>query len=525
MASVKDYTFTGYGVVSSGSSVKMFMGTDQQFFLGGKNAMTIGTANTFTAGIKTDVMVGPAVSMGIAFSGWDATKGVGFQSGHLTAKYDFSTNKSFAFQIAEEGSSNYVTQSKFICEKGFQAVGGFQPTGQLIYSAYKSTISSMGKVVAVTNFLMAIQQIAQTLESPELKKEETLTGARALWAQILPGVVAGTSAGVITGAAIYAAIQRETNFKTLIHPQSVIDLTKTSVFLGALGNGWDPTQQDGASLTLAKGKATLGARTIGLDESAEPYTEKFNEFKSKPTSALAIDSKTVISYASASISIAAGSAIGSDPMAQTVKKARTAFDASVDTAAKLADAAFDLAMKPIIVGYEEAQRQVALKARENSLLGSKPAIIAAHTAYQAALKYHEINPSLFLSAGSKSKSLLSKIEATAPNFNVIAPNISLATNSPKTPATRGLFVTTLPTTSIELVQSPVSKISIDTTGSIALNVNPTTSMNLKPTGIAIKLGANSISMNPMGATIKAGGTKIELSFGSVRVGNSLKVMG
>ena len=65
---------------------------------------------------------------------------------------------------------------------------------------------------------MSIQQIAQTLESPELKKEEKLTGARALWAQILPGVVAGTSAGVITGAAIYAAIQRETNFKTLIHP-------------------------------------------------------------------------------------------------------------------------------------------------------------------------------------------------------------------------------------------------------------------------------------------------------------------
>jgi len=111
------------------------------------------------------------------------------------------------------------------------------------------------------------------------------------------------------------------------------------------------------------------------------------------------------------------------------------------------------------------------------------------------------------------------------SFSAIAPSISLATNNPKTPATRGLFITTVPTPGIELVQSPTSKISMDTTGSIALNVNPTTSMNLKPTGIAIKLGANSISMNPMGATIKAGGTKIELSFGSVRVGNSLKVMG
>jgi len=525
-ASLTDYTFTGYGVVSRGSSVKMFMGTDQQFFLGGKNAMTIGTSNTFTAGIKTDVMVGPAVSMGIAFSGWDATKGVGFQSGHLTAKYDFSSNKAFAFQIAEEGSSNYVTQSKFICEKGFQAVGGFQPAGQLIYSAYKSTISSMGKVVAVTNFLMSIQQIAQTLESPELKKGETLTGARELWAQILPGVVAGTSAGVITGAAIYAAIQRETNFKTLIHPQSVIDLTKSSVFLGALGNGLNPSQQDGASLTLTKGKATLGSRMIGLGDLYTPYTEKFDGFNTKPTAAIEIDPNEIRSYANY-MSIAAGGIESSDPAAVAVQKARKAHDLAIKKAKDLSEEAYKAIKIPLgfaarlVPGAEDAQEAAAVAARDRVLDAGTPAILTARAALETALAYYKVNPSLFLSAGSATGVSLSKIEARAPNFNVISPSISLS----DTPIPlRGLFVKKLPP-SIELVQSPASKISMDTTGSIALNVNPTTSMTLRPTGIVIKLGVTSINMGAVVTTINSGGTKIKLAMGQVMVGNGLKVIG
>jgi hypothetical protein len=53
----EDYKFTGYGVISGGSSVKMFLGADQQFFMGGKNAMNIGTSNTFTAGLKAEDII------------------------------------------------------------------------------------------------------------------------------------------------------------------------------------------------------------------------------------------------------------------------------------------------------------------------------------------------------------------------------------------------------------------------------------------------------------------------------------
>ena len=525
-ASVSDYTFTGYGVVSRGSSVKMFMGTDQQFFLGGKNAMTIGTSNTFTAGIKTDVMVGPAVSMGIAFSGWNATAGVGLQSGHLTAKYDFSTNKTFSFQIAEEGSSNYVTQSKFICEKGFQAVGGFQKVGHGIYSAYKATIASMGKVVAVTNFLMSIQQIAQTLESPELKKGETLTGARALWAQILPGVVAGTSAGVITGAAIYAAIQRETKFKTKIHPQSVIDLKKTSVFLGALGDTTVATQLGGASLLLKGGKATLGARKVTPLLQA-PYAKDFDNFDAPPTAALEIDATTIKSAADHMISIAAGAQQGFDPIKKTVDTAQK----TLEELQKKADEAAGKIYAGLMIGpffndaQEAAQGLVATASKDAVLAAAQPGILAAQAALEAAKAFYTTNPSLFLSAGGAAAVSLSKIEATSPNFNVISPSISLATNSPKTPATRGLFVTTVPKPSIELVQSPVSKISMDATGSIALTANPSVSLKLKPDSIVIQLGANTLTISAMATTMKSGSTKIECSMGMVKVGSALKIMG
>lgn len=506
-ASVSDYTFTGYGVVSRGSSVKMFMGTDQQFFLGGKNAMTIGTSNTFTSGIKTDVMVGPAVSMNIGFQDWK-TAGT-FQLGHLTAKYDFSTNKTFAFQIAPEGSSNYVTQSKFICEKGFQAVGGFQPLGQTVYSAYKVALSRMGTLVAVTNFLMSIQQIAQTLESPELKKGETLTGARALWAQILPGVVAGTSAGVITGAAIYAAIQRETNFKTLIHPQSVIDLTSSGVFLGALGNATKPTDQNGASLSLTGGKATLGARKISPIEATlqRPYWTKFNGFKTEPTAALEIQHHKVQSYGS-KIVIAAGGGADPDPVAEAKALAATAAQTARD--AVLNNPANNL-LDPVARGL------LADTAAETAMTPLLPAILAAQAAVTAAeIGPAKLNPSLDLSAKGGP---LSKIEATAPNFNVISSSISLS----DTPIPlRGLFVKK---PSIQLVQSVATKISMDATGSIALTANPSVSLKLKPDSIVVQMGANTLTLSAVATTMKSGSTKIECSMGMVKVGSALKIMG
>jgi hypothetical protein len=131
---------------------------------------------------------------------------------------------------------------------------------------------------------------------------------------------------------------------------------------------------------------------------------------------------------------------------------------------------------------------------------------------------------LFLSAGGASAVSLSKIEATSPNFNVISPSISLATNSPKTPATRGLFVTTVPP-SIELVQSPTSKISFNKFGEIALSVSPAISINLKLGSVNVAVGTSSINMGTTATTINSGGTKIQLAFGQVMVGSGLKVIG
>ena len=160
-----DYKFTGYGIMSKGSSVKMFEGTDQQLFLGGKNAQMVGISNTFTFGVKSDVMVGASVNLG--FSPFEWENPLSNLTGHATAKYDFSSNKNFAFQISPEGSSNYVTQSKFNCEKGFQAVGGFQTFGGSVYSSYKSALYYMGLVVALTNLVSSLAIVYKTFPEPE----------------------------------------------------------------------------------------------------------------------------------------------------------------------------------------------------------------------------------------------------------------------------------------------------------------------------------------------------------------------
>ena len=535
MAALSDYKFTGYGIISQGSSVKMFMGIDQQFFLGGKNAMSIGTSNTFTAGIKADVMVGPAVSMSLG-PDWNKTVGdkatggifgSALQWGHLLAKYDFSTNKNFAFHIAHEGSSNYVTQSKFMCTTGFVAVGGFQPAGEAVYKTYTNTIHGMGKWAALTNFLMAFTQIAQTIEAPAPKDEKDKgelkdDNTRQLWAKIIPGVVAGASSSFILSQAILAAIERESNFKSFLHPQSVIDLTKTSVFLGALGNGLDPTQTDGASLTLAKGKATLGSRTISFDDYLKPYADKFDSFKSKPTAALAVDPNEIRSYANF-MSIAAGGIESSNPAAVALQNARKAYDKSISAAKTAGEVAYKGLTEPLIKSTEAAQVAAGEAAREAALKTAMPAILTARAALITALSYYKANPTLFLSAGSDVGSALSKIEATAPNFNVIAPNISLAANS--TPASRGVFFKSFPKPSIEIVQATTNKIVMDMTGSISLTANPNVSLKLKPDSIVVQMGANTLTLSAIATTMKSGSTKIECSMGMVKVGSALKIMG
>jgi len=532
MAAATDYKFTGYGIISKGSSVKMFEGTDQQFFLGGKNALTVGVSNTFTVGIKSDVMVGASISMGMA--PWDWDKPGGLQTGHLTAKYDFSTNKSFAFQIAPEGSSNYLTQSKFNCELGFQAVGGFQPGGKLIYEAYKTVISRMGKLIALTNLVSSLAVVYTTLDAPaptegdkgELKNDL----ARQNFAKTSAWAATGASTGVATMAAIYAAFQREKSFKPKIHPQSVIDLTKTSVFLGAIGNSMLPSERYGAGLMLKAGKASLNSRAIneiGFDEAREPFADKtFNDFKSKPTAAVEVDPREIRSYADF-IGISAGRVDSTDPFVLSLQKARDAYETSFKTVQDLAKKAYegakvDLGLLAYVPGVEEAQEEKAVIAKEAALASGAFTIYSFRVLLEKALAYHKINPSLYLSAGTKTGSLLSKIEAEAPNFNVIASN-SISLSDTRAPL-RGLFIKNKPSTSIKLVNTPVTQeISMAADGTtLKFGVSE---IQLKPAEIVIENGLGSLSVKPTGLTFKAGAVTVQITPYIAKFGSGLKIIG
>ncbi len=530
-----DYKVSGYGIISAGSSMKLFMGTDQQFFLGGKNAMNIGTSNTFTAGLKADVMLGPAITMNLGPKWVNDTKVVAAnakQLGHYFAKYDFSSNKTFAFQIAHEGSSTYTTQSKFFCRTGFLAVGGFQKTGDTAFEIYTQAIDKLGMWAAFTNFAMAAIQIVQTSEAPSTKDAKgdlADNHTRQMFAKLTPAVFAAASAFIIGRQAILAALQREGNFKSLLHPQSVIDLGKTSVFLGAVGDTLQANQRDGASLKLADGRATLGVRRLTILNKANaanlvpfgtPYTEKFTDFNDVPTAALEIDSKTVTSYASR-ISIAAGAEIGTDPMSRQWEAANKALQSALKASKAAGDKAYDIIFKNIFfAGTDEERGKAASIARDKALLAAAPAIATAITAYTAALAYVESNPTLYLTAGSKTKSPLAKIEAEAPNFNVISPSISLSDT--RVPL-RGLFVKKIPQ-SIKLVNTPVSHdISMDSTGTtLKFGVSE---IQLKPTEIVIQNGLGSLSVKPTGLTLKVGPVSVQITPYVQKWGSGLKIIG
>jgi len=527
MAKVDDYKFTGYGIISTGSSVKMFMGTDQQFFLGGKNNMMVGLSNAFTFGSKYDVMVGPSISMGILpFKKWDTAGTI--QRGHFVAKYDFSTNKNFAFQIAPEGSSNYVTQSKFNCEEGFQAVAGFQLVGDNLYDAYKATLTKMGTVVALSNLVSSLAVFANTLEAPappadgkgDLKGDTTrqaLAGAAAFAANV-------SATGFATYAAISAAIQRETSFKKWIHPQSVIDLKPTHVFLGAMG-GITKMQTRGTSLVLKDGIATLGAfdNKLGYPSYAtpggkKPYKEKFNDFEDPPTTSLSMDPTSMASSATHAILIEAGERRFLDPALNTLMKLKKASKKLQDESTKAATEAYDLVMQTPNMD-PSLQAALAKQHKENVENLAMPGIRAALAAEVPAEAFYLANPSLFLSAGTKT-SLLSAIKANAPNFNVIADSISLSDTDP---SIRGLFVKKLPP-SIKLVNTPVThEIRMDAGGTtLTFGVSE---IQLKPTEIVIKNGTGSISVTPTEVVITAGTQKVGIGAAFVKIGRGLKVIG
>ena len=527
MAKVTDYQFTGYGIISRGSSVKMFMGTDQQFFLGGKNNMMVGLSNTFTFGMKSDVMVGPSISMGLAPWNWD--KPGGLQTGHFTAKYDFSTNKNFAFQIAPEGSSNYVTQSKFNCDEGFQAVAGFQPVGENLYDAYKATLTKMGTVVALTNLVSSLAVFANTLEAPAPPKDDKGELKNDTTRQYLAAAAAyaanAASTGVATYAAISAAIQRETSFKKWIHPQSVIDLQPTHVFLGAMGN-ITLGQTSGTSLVLKDGRATLGAfnaiagyPSYAVPKGKKPYKDKFTDFEDPPTTWVSIDPSSIANSATHAILIEAGDRQFLDPALNTLMMLKKASKELQDKTTKAAEKAYDLAME---TPNPDQILRVALakQAQEAVELLALPFIKAAQSAEMSAEAVYLANPSLYLSAGTQT-SMLSAIKAKSPNFNVIANSISLSdTDIP----IRGLFVKQLPTPSIELVNTPVTHEISMAAGGTTLKFG-VSEIQLKPAEIVIENGLGSISVKPTGLTFKVGPVSVQITPYIQKWGSGLKIIG
>lgn len=530
-----DYKFTGYGIMSKGSSVKMFEGTDQQLFLGGKNAQMVGISNTFTFGVKSDVMVGASVNLGFAPFEWENP--LIPYTGHATAKYDFSSNKNFAFQISPEGSSNYVTQSKFNCEQGFQAVGGFQTFGGSVYSSYKKALYYMGLVVALTNFVSSLAIVYKTFPEPEkndkgemgkgdltfkddqgkLKDDDTLQN----FAQTSAWAATGTSTGIATLAAIIAAITRETKFKPWIHPQSVIDLKPQHVFLGALGDA--TIKREGASLLLKNGRATLGAREF-LPFSplapAKPYADKFGDFAKEPTTLLEIAPTSIACSATNVITIEAGDRQSVDPALKGLEVAQRATKLLQDAKTIAGQEAYDLAMlNPTNLKDPLALTDSADIAKKSAEASLEAGVIAAQAQEKAAEAFYKLNPSLYLSAGGTT-SLLAAIEAKAPNFNVIAKSISLSdTDIP----IRGLFVKQTPPI-VQLVQTPtVSEILMGSAGTtIKFGVSE---IQLKPAEIVIQNGTGSISVKATGLTIKVGTAAIELSPVAVNVGKGrLKVI-
>ncbi len=497
MANEFETKSSGYGMFTIGSKVEIFGGLNQSLFMGSKSATTVGFSNSFNLGPKTDFSMGPTVSFNFSPFAWDPAKAaVGTRGARFFAKYDFSNNKSFAFQISPEGSSTYATTTKFNCTQGFQAIGGLSSPGQAAFDVYTTLITKMGYAALVSNSIMALANLAalgpaETNMSASKYKNKGATVALG----VIPALINMGGIYAALTAAISVATEREDVFKSAIHPESVLQLTKEHAFMGSAG--MDPLPmippapflpnlpRTGAGLQLKGGKATLSSRIIGLDNP----TNFITPFKKKKN-----DSVSLASPWGANPDEYPGGPYVDFNDTQTaavevVPQQITAYGQTIKIAA----------------GYvpKSAPPEVM------PLPGAKLINPAA-------------SPSLLLTATGP----MAKIEAqTLGSFNVIAPDISLGTNSPRTPATRGLFVTTAPAPSIDLIHSPTSKISFNKFGEIALSVSPTISINLKLGSVNVAVGPSSINMGPTATTINSGGTKIQLAFGQVMVGSSLKVIG
>jgi len=484
---------SGYGMFSVGSKVEVFGGLNQSLFMGSKSATTLGFTNSFNVGPKTDFSMGPTVSFNFSPSAWDPDTKLktGDRASRWFAKYDFSNNKTFAFQIAPEGSSTYATTAKFNCTQGFQAIGGISSVGQVAYDAYTKLIAQMGEKLLVTNSIMALANLA-ALGPAETNMSDTNyknTGATVALG-LIPALINMSKIHQALTMAISVAAEREDVFKSAIHAESVLQLTKELVFLGSAGV--DPVPlvppapfisfpaRNGAGLQLKDGKATLSSRNIAPLNIIKPFKKKKN------------DTVTLASpWGTLPTEYPGGPYVDFNDTAaaavEVVPQQITAYGQTIKIAA----------------GY------VPLSAPPEVLPLPSPGFMNPAEP-----------PSLLLTATGPT----AKIQAeTFGSFNVIAPTISLATDS--TPTKRGLFINTLPTPSIELVQSPVSKISFDDFGEIDIKAGPKSVIYVGTSEIELTCWSTKISMDAANVTIKGLGTKIVLSGPTVKVGNSLKVIG
>jgi hypothetical protein len=235
---------------------------------------------------------------------------------------------------------------------------------------------------------------------------------------------------------------------------------------------------------------------------------------------LKIDPISIAGSATHVITIEAGDRQSLDPTLSGLDIAKKALKVAQDAKTLSGETAHKAAMLNPTNMDEDALKIAAKNAKELAEAPLEGAITAAEAQVKAAGAYYLANPSLYLSAGTQA-SLLSAIEAKAPNFKVIADSISL---SDEDIPVRGLFVKKLPTPDIELVNTPVThKISMAADGTtLKFGVSE---IQLKPAEIVIQNGTGSISVKATGLTIKVGNAAIELSPLAVNVGKGrLKVI-
>ncbi|MCF8172308.1 MAG: hypothetical protein K9J49_07735 [Candidatus Methylopumilus sp.] len=485
---------SGYGMFTIGSKVEVFGGLSQSLFLGNRSSSTIGFSNSFNLGPRTDFSMGPTVSFNYSPEGWELDKSitVGARAARRYARYDFSNNKIFAFQVSPEGSSTYATTSKFNCTQGFQVVGGLSTGGHAAFETYSALITKMGRLALISNAIMALGNLA-AFGPPEANSTSANKNEGAIAALgVIPGVL---NMGLVYAAlskAISVAAHREDVFKTLIRAESVLQLTKELVFLGSAGadplpdaiNVVPHVPPSGAGLQLRDGKATLSSRNIITIP--KPFTKKssdavtdatpwglkdtdypggpYIDFADKQTAAIEVVPQQITAYG------------------QTIK---------------------------IAAGY---------------VPGSAP--IEVMPLPKAAIVVPADPPSLLLTAAGPTAKIqaetLGSFDVIAGSFDVIAPTISL--KNTKTPPGSELVISAVD--GVTLNHSSGSNISISKTGDIEIkHLDKSTSITMKTGTIELASGLNSINLDATtGIVFKVGVKKFQVTTNYMGSG-MLKVLG